>query len=125
MAMFGNKHSHNDFTTDRWVLNLFIAMYTCLLFCSFHILNKFRRCIETQQYKQEIVNHVFQKDLEAIANAWATKFVNLSLQPHLSSWLQELDILSGSSLNAFSDEPENCYSNSETFYLNLKINIRS
>jgi len=41
MAMFGNKHPHNDFTIDRWVLNLFIAMYTCLLFCSFHILNKF------------------------------------------------------------------------------------
>jgi hypothetical protein len=39
------------------------------------------------------VNHVFQKDFEAIANAWTTKFVNSSLQPHLSSWLQELDIL--------------------------------
>jgi hypothetical protein len=34
MAMFGNKHSHN-FTTNRWVLNLFIAMYTCLLFAIF------------------------------------------------------------------------------------------
>jgi hypothetical protein len=51
------------------------------------------RCIETQQYKQEIVNHIFQKVLEAIANAWAIKFVNSSLQPHLSSWLQELNAL--------------------------------
>jgi hypothetical protein len=51
------------------------------------------RCIETQQYKQEIVNHIFQKELETIANAWATKFVNSNLQPHLSSWLQELNTL--------------------------------
>ncbi len=31
------------------------------------------------------------EDLEAYGNAWADKFVDTNLRPHLASWLQELE----------------------------------
>jgi hypothetical protein len=95
MAMFGNKHSHNDFTTDRWVLNLFIAMYTCLLFCSFHILNKF-----TFVHQDALKHNNISKKLWTTYSKKIWKPLQMHGQQSLwtraynrMSWLQELNTL--------------------------------
>jgi hypothetical protein len=48
--------SQQLYTTHGWVLKLFIAMYTCLLFCSFHIFNKFT-CVHQGALKHNNISN--------------------------------------------------------------------
>ncbi|CAM6074878.1 unnamed protein product [Sphagnum tenellum] len=64
MAMFGHRFCYNDSVPARF----------------FH----------SQRSKESLLAHTAE-DLEAYGNAWADKFVDTNLRPHLASWLRELE----------------------------------
>jgi hypothetical protein len=57
---------------------------------SFFHFSSFFKFFHNQQSKESIFTHTVE-DLEACANAWADKFVDANLRPHLASWLQQLE----------------------------------
>ncbi len=69
---------------------------TLFIFLVFFLSNKpfdfrsFFRFFHNQRSKESLLTHMV-KDLEAYANAWADKFVDANLQPHLASWLRQLE----------------------------------
>jgi hypothetical protein len=50
----------------------------------------FFRFFHNQRSKESLIAHTAE-DLEANANAWADKFINTNLRPHLASWLLQLE----------------------------------
>jgi len=66
-----------------------ISLVFSLLASLFHF-RSFFRFLHNQRNKESFFDHTAE-DLEAFTNAWADKFVNANLRPHLASWLRELE----------------------------------